>query len=234
MSKINPLHVHSGDYWVLKGAFTLTTRVLTRSHCKPICSEHLLFSTRTSGKKKNKKNKPGGGGRKAVCGYVKQPGVNERDPLMESKKRGCNGTWNRFLPWPLFDLTSDAVNRPGCNGLSTASAASTFPPCEQRDPLPTLTWYAGFQRHPTRAAEAGSWSSRQPRRVAPQNWVGRLRRKQELRGAGVCESGSRGCSVGICWMAGVNRDRRMGRGMRLHIRWDNFKVKNARASGAVA
>lgn len=97
-----------------------------------------------------------------------------------------NGTTYCYLTWPLFghrDLSSDAVNRPGCSGgiygPSAASVAPTFPPCR-----------GGFYHLPWRDTPASSGiraglrrlglTQRHPGFAAPENWVETLRRKQEL------------------------------------------------------
>lgn len=116
---------------------------------------------------------------------------------MSERLRSHNGTRNPCLLWPLFghrDLSSDAVNRPGCSGWNLRGWALYVSAMQQGLLPPTLERYTGFQRHPTGAAEAGSvaaaaeicCSRKLGRKAAAETGTGR---------AGVSEYGSRGCSV---------------------------------------
>lgn len=117
----------------------------------------------------------------------------------------------------VISAATQSTGRDVAGGIYGAEL-STFPPCSRvHCHLPWRDTPASSGIRP--GLRGPGLSQRQPRFVAPENWVERLRRKQELG-----ERGSLNTAVeaALCWMAGVSADLRE---REPNIRWRLFKLK---------
>lgn len=129
---------------------------------------------------------------------------------------GIPACCDRYLA-TVISAATQSTGRDVAGGICGAEL-STFPPCSRvYCHLPWNDTPASSGIRP--GLRRLGLSQRQPRFVAPENWVERLQRKQELG-----ERGSLNTAVeaALYWMAGVSAD--LGE-RELNIRWRFFKLK---------